>query len=42
MVFIGTDFDEQKLESDFRDCVDPEPESELQGIDLRLPQKWEG
>lgn len=42
MVFIGTDFDQKKLESDFRACVDPEPESELEGIDLRLPQKWEG
>ncbi|MFO0955021.1 MAG: GTP-binding protein [Candidatus Saccharibacteria bacterium] len=42
MVFIGTDFDVKKLESDFRNCVDPEPESELEGIDLRLPQKWEG
>ena len=42
MVFIGTDFDEKKLESDFRACVDPEPESELEDIDLRLPQKWEG
>lgn len=42
MVFIGTDFDEKKLEADFRACIDPEPESELEGIDLRLPQKWGG
>jgi cobalamin biosynthesis protein CobW len=42
MVFIGTDFDVKKLEADFRACVDDAPDSPLEGIDLRLPQKWEG
>jgi len=42
MVFIGTDFDAEQLEVDFKACVDDEPETALEGIDLRLPQKWEG
>jgi G3E family GTPase len=42
VVFIGTDFDVKKLEADFRACVDDAPDSPLEGIDLRLPQKWEG
>lgn len=42
MVFIGTDFDKSQLGADFRACVDDDPGSELEGIDLRLPQKWEG
>lgn len=42
MVFIGTDFDAKQLEADFRNCIDEDPSSELEGIDLRLPQKWEG
>lgn len=42
LVFIGTDFDHKKLESDLRDCIDPEPNSALEGIDLKLPAKWEG
>ena len=41
MVFIGTDFDAEQLEADFKACVDDEPETALEGIDLRLPQKWE-
>ncbi|MDQ5944417.1 MAG: hypothetical protein QG658_484, partial [Patescibacteria group bacterium] len=42
MVFIGTEFDSGKLEADFRECIDPDPQTPLEGIDLRLPQKWEG
>lgn len=42
MVFIGTDFDAAQLEADFKACVDKDPDSPLEGIDLRLPQKWEG
>jgi len=42
MVFIGTDFDEKKLEADFKACIDPDPDAPLEDIDLRLPQKWEG
>lgn len=42
MVFIGTEFDAKQLENDFKDCIDPEPKMPLEGIDLRLPQKWEG
>lgn len=42
MVFIGTDFDAKKLEADFKACVDSKPDEPLEGIDLRLPQKWEG
>ncbi len=42
LVFIGTDFDQNKLEADLRACIDPEPAGELEGIDLKLPAKWEG
>ena len=41
MVFIGTEFDKQQLEADFIACVDDKPSAPLEGIDLRLPQKWE-
>jgi cobalamin biosynthesis protein CobW len=41
MVFIGTNFDAKQLEVDFRACIDESPEEPLEGIDLRLPQKWE-
>ncbi len=42
LVFIGTDFDATQLEADLRACIDPSPDSPLEGIELRLPQKWEG
>lgn len=42
MVFIGTDFDQKQLKADLQACIDPNPNSPLEGIELRLPQKWEG
>jgi len=42
LVFIGTDFDKNKLEASLRACIDDEPSSELTDIDLRLPARWEG
>ncbi len=42
LVFIGTDFDAQQLEADLKACIDPEPTTQLEGIELKLPQKWEG
>lgn len=42
MVFIGTDLDTKQLGSDLQACIDESPEKPLEGIDLRLPQKWEG
>ena len=42
LVFIGTDFDAKKLEKSLRDCLDPTPDSKLEGIELKLPTKWEG
>lgn len=42
IVFIGTKFDKQQLEAYFKACIDPDPDTPLEGIDLRLPQKWEG
>lgn len=42
LVFIGTDFDASKLEADLRACIDPEPNVQLEDIELKLPQKWEG
>ncbi|MCC7543305.1 GTP-binding protein [bacterium] len=42
IVFIGSDFDKKQLETDLRACIDPEPDAPLEGIELRLPQKWEG
>lgn len=42
LVFIGMDFDAKQLEQDLRACIDGEPDTPLEGIDLRLPQKWEG
>lgn len=42
MVFIGTDFDQKQIETDLRACIDDAPDQPLDGIELRLPQKWEG
>ncbi|MEI7818810.1 MAG: GTP-binding protein, partial [bacterium] len=42
LVFIGTDFNSEQLEADLRGCIDETPETELEGIDLKLPTKWEG
>lgn len=42
MVFIGSGFDQKQLEADLRACIDDTPNQPLDGIELRLPQKWEG
>lgn len=42
LVFIGTGFDQEKLKADLIACIDPNPAAELEGIDLKLPAKWEG
>lgn len=42
LVFIGSDFDQKQLEADLRACIDSNPAEPLDGIELRLPEKWEG
>lgn len=41
LVFIGTDFDKAALEKHLRECIDLDPDAKLEGVDLKLPAKWE-